>query len=99
MAIQITNGRIEHLKFGDSYGFVKVRIVGTGAPGEPSIPSSSNELLIIWSGNQSLATASLFTAQLSQALAHGLRVQLTHKDDSAYIIQVLVEGPFEGALA
>jgi hypothetical protein len=85
MAIVITTGRVEYLKVATDYGFVNIR---REAPEGPT-----NELLIIWFGDQSQGPAALFTTELSIALARGLRVRLSHEDDSAYITQLIVDAP------
>lgn len=78
-----TVGRVAELKLADGFGFVNIRRE-TGP---------SNELLIIWFGDQSEGPVALFTTELSLAMARGLRVKLFHQDDSAYIIRVTVEAP------
>ncbi|WP_030545281.1 hypothetical protein [Streptomyces albus] len=79
-----TVGRVESLKLADGFGFVNVRREADDPP---------NELLIIWFGDRSEGPVALFTTELSLALARGLRVNLLHGDDSAYITRVTVEAP------
>jgi hypothetical protein len=85
MAIVETTGQVEYLKVATGYGFVNIR---RDAPDGPT-----NELLIIWFGDQSQGPAALFTTELSIALARGLRVRLSHEEDSAYITQLIVDAP------
>ncbi len=85
MAVVETTGHVEYLKVASGYGFVNIRRDAQDGP--------TNELLIIWFGDQSQGPAALFTTELSMALARGLRVRLAHQDDSAYITQVVVEAP------
>jgi hypothetical protein len=99
MAIEVTVGRVEYLKIATGYGFVNVRLEKpTGIAVPPVPPGPANELLIIWFGNQSQGPKALFTSELSRALSSGLRVRLSHEDDSAYIIEVVVDAPLDGAL-
>jgi hypothetical protein len=85
MAIEVTTGQVQYLKVASGYGFVNIR---RDAPDGPA-----NELLIIWFGNQSQGPSALFTTELSIALARGLRVELSHEEDSAYITQLIVNAP------
>jgi hypothetical protein len=85
MAIVETVGRVQYLKLATDYGFVNVRREAQTGP--------RNELLIIWFGEQSQGPVALFTTELSMALARGLRVKLSHEEDSAYITQLVVEAP------
>ncbi|HEY6975188.1 MAG TPA: hypothetical protein VH396_02795 [Chitinophagaceae bacterium] len=85
MAIVQTTGQVESLKIASGYGFVNIR---KDTPDGPP-----NELLIIWFGDQSQGPAALFTTELSIALARGLHVSLSHEEDSAYIVQLVVEAP------
>lgn len=85
MAIVETTGRVEYLKIASGYGFVNIRRDATTGP--------ANELLIIWFGDRSDGPAALFTTELSLALARGLRVRLSHENNSAYITQLVVEAP------
>lgn len=85
MAIVETTGRAEYLKLATDYGMVYFRRDAADGP--------STELLIIWLGDRSEGPAALFTTELSMALARGLRLRLSHEEDSAYITQVIVEAP------
>ena len=85
MAIVQTTGHVEYLKVATGYGFVNIR----KDPGD----GPTNELLIIWFGNQSQGPAALFTTELSIALARGLHVRLSHEEDGAYITQVIIDAP------
>jgi len=85
MAIIQTTGKVQYLKIASDYGFVNI----LKDPGE----GATNELLIIWYGDQSEGPAALFTTELSIALARGLHVNLSHEEDSAYITQLIVDAP------
>jgi hypothetical protein len=100
MATVTTVGRVEYLKVASGLGFVNIRLeTPTGYLTVPPVPPGpTNELLIIWFGSTSMGPPEQFRTELSRALAHGLRVRLSHADDSAYITQVIVEAPFEGSL-
>jgi hypothetical protein len=94
-----TIGRVELLKLSGAGGFVNVRLdYPTGVRLRPVPLGPPTELLIIWSGDQSLDTRDLFTAELSRALAGGLRVRLTHDEGSALIKSLIIEAPFEGSV-
>jgi hypothetical protein len=98
MAIEVVIGRVASLKVAPEYGFVDIRIeTPTGFFVPPVPPGPSNELLIMF-GVQSYSGRDLFTNELSRALASGLRVRVSHEEDSAYITEVVVEAPFEGSL-
>jgi hypothetical protein len=100
----VTIGRVQYLKIGSDqagtdYGLVQIRLEtpsGINVPPQP--PGPRFELFIIWVVNQSQGPRYLFLTELSRALRHGLRVRIGHKDDSAFINQLVVEAPFEGSL-
>ena len=97
MATEVTSGRVQYLKIARDYGFVNIR--RDPLPGGfPKAPTPPNELLIIWWLDQSRGPRTLFTNELSRALAHGLHVRLAHADDGAYIEELIVDAPFEGAI-
>jgi len=107
MAVSI--GRVQYLKIGSDqggsyqagkdYGFAQIRLETPTGPSVPPIPPGPRyELFIIWIINQSHGPKALFTTELSRALRHGLRVTIRHKDDSAFIEELLVEASFEGSL-
>jgi hypothetical protein len=85
MAVEITSGRVEYLKFGDDYGFVGLREQGT----------NTLELFILWFGNlpQGRGPTAMYSLQLTTALARRLRVEISHESTSAFIIQVKLLAP------
>ena len=86
MAVVQTTGTVESLKLATDFGFVNVRK-------DPGSPGPTNELLIIWFGDQSKGPAALFTTELSLALARRLHVRLSHEDNNAFITQVIIDAP------
>jgi len=97
VALVFTKGRVEHVTFGPaSWCIVNIRIEKpTGINVPPSPPGPNNELLVVTLGGQ---LGVLFVTELSRALASGLRVTVTHEDDSAHITSVTLIASTEGSL-
>ena len=99
-----TFGRVQYLKIGSDqvgtdYGLVQIRVETPTGPNVPPVPPGPQfELFIIWVVNQTQGPKDIFRTELSRALRYGLRVRIGHKEDSAFINEVLVEAPFEGSL-
>ena len=81
----LTTGRVECLNVGDDFGFVGIREDGTG----------DFEAFIVWF-SPSLPTAfirllhSMWLGMLREALTTGDQVQISHEDDSAFILSLRV---------
>lgn len=99
MATEMTVGRVEYLKVATDYGFVNIRVETPTGISVPPVPHGlTNELFIIWYGHESRCPRDLVVRELSNALTSGLRVRVSHDDDSAFITELIVDAPFEGAL-
>jgi hypothetical protein len=99
-----TTGRVQCLKIGGDpggdFGLVQIRVetpTGTNVPPVPP-PSPDLAVFIIWVLNQSEGPKELFTNELSKALRYGLRVTISHREDSSFMNEIQVEAPFEGSL-
>jgi hypothetical protein len=81
----LTTGRVDCLNVGDDFGFVGIREDGTSdfeafilwfAPSEPS--AFTRVLNSIW------------LSMLQEALTTGAQVQISHNDDSAFVLNLRV---------
>jgi hypothetical protein len=80
----VTSGLVQYVKVGDDYGFTGVEEQATG----------ELEVFIIWfSDTGPGGPVGFWTLQLMTAMAQGLPVDVSHADDSAYILQVQVRAP------
>jgi hypothetical protein len=79
--VAVTSGRVVKVKVGDDYGFVHLRDAST----------NQLETFIIWfSDSGPRGPVGFWTLQLMTALSHGLPVEISHGDSSAYVTQVAV---------
>jgi hypothetical protein len=84
MAVIVTSGSVENVKVGDDYGFVQVRENAT----------NEIEIFIIWFFEAGPGgPVGFWTLQLMTALANRLPVEISHEDDSAFLLQVKIGAP------
>ena len=79
MGVEFTQGVVGYLKIGDDHGFVRIDEETGGV-----------ETLILWFFDKSEGPVGMYVMLLSLAISQGLRVELRHEDDSAYVNQVKV---------